>query len=147
MKKMTIFIGADHAGYKLKEALKRALLKIPDGPQIYDLSPRYRKGDDYPKVAAQVARLVVAAPEARGVLVCGSGIGMAIAANRQKGVRAFDAFDAKTVKLAREHNDANVLTLSGWRQNVATAQKLVETFLKTNASGAERHKRRIKQLG
>jgi ribose 5-phosphate isomerase B len=72
---------------------------------------------------------------------------VAIAANRHKGARAFDAFDEQTVKLAREHNDANIIALSGWHLTATEAQKLLKIFFATKASTAERHKRRVKQLG
>jgi len=81
------------------------------------------------------------------VLVCGSGIGVSIAANRVSGVRAFDAYDEKTVRLAREHNDANVIALSGWKQTRKESTKLLDIFLKTKFSSAKRHHRRVKQLG
>jgi len=141
----SLFLGADHAGFALKEKLKVALLDL--GYEIYDLSPRFKEGDDYPLPAKNVATAVSKTRESRGVLVCGSGVGVSIAANRVKGVRAFHAHDAKETKLAREHNDANVIALSGWRMSKADALRLVQTFLKTPFSKAERHHRRVKQLG
>jgi ribose 5-phosphate isomerase B len=144
MKKITIFLGADHAGFGLKEELKRWLDKT--SVDYKDLSPVYTDEDDYPEIAFAVAKKVTRAKGARGILVCGSGVGVAIAANRQKGVRAFDAFDEQTVKLAREHNDANVIALSGWHLTAAEAQKLLKIFFATKASTAERHKRRVKML-
>jgi ribose 5-phosphate isomerase B len=145
MTKPLIFLGADHAGFKLKEALKADLLN--KGYEIYDLSPRFKADDDYPLHAKKVAMAITKSPESRGILVCGSGVGVSIAANRMKGVRAFDAHDEKEVKLAREHNDANVIALSGWRMDEKHAMKLVNAFLKTKTSKAERHRRRVKQLG
>lgn len=145
MNKQAIFLGADHAGFALKEQLKRALLH--DGRNVRDLSPRYAEDDDYPKHALAVARTVTKGKGSRGILVCGSGLGMVMAANRVKGARAFEASDQRTVRLAREHNDANIVALSAWRQDLPAAKKLVDDFLKTKFSGAERHKRRIKQMG
>ena len=156
---MKITIAADHAGYKLKQKLAAELVK--KGYDVHDLSPHFKDGDDYPGVADALARLVARrtsqssqAPATRdagrgtmGILICGSGIGVCIAANRHKGIRAGAGHDVAEVKLAREHNDINVLCLSGWKTKPADAMKLVEAFLKTKASNAARHKRRIKQLG
>lgn len=141
----TVFIGADHAGFKLKQQLKAALLD--GGHEIYDLSPVFKDGDDYPLVAKRLAQLVAKHEGARGVLVCGSGVGVTIAANRVKGVRAFDAWDVAETKLAREHNNVNVIALSGWRMKLPQAKRLVDVFFKTKFSSAERHHRRVKQLG
>ncbi len=143
MKYQVIFIGADHAGFKLKEQLKKSLKNAV----IEDLSPDFKAGDDYPIVSKRLAQAVTKTKEARGILVCGSGVGVIMAANRIKGARAFDAFDEKTVKLAREHNDANIMALSGWRQDAKTAKKLIGIFLNTKSSTAARHQRRVKQLG
>ncbi|MFA5935631.1 MAG: RpiB/LacA/LacB family sugar-phosphate isomerase [Patescibacteria group bacterium] len=145
MKKPLLFLGADHAGFELKEKLKADLLH--QGYEIYDLSPRFKKDDDYPIHAKKVALAVSKTPGSMGVLACGSGVGVSIAANRVKGARAFDAHDEKETKLAREHNDANVIALSGWKLSEKEALALVKTFLKTKASGAERHRRRVGQLG
>lgn len=145
MKQHPLFLGADHAGFELKEKLKADLLD--QGYEIYDLSPRFKKDDDYPLHAKKVAMAVSKTPDARGILVCGSGVGISIAANRTKGVRAFDAHDEKEVKLAREHNNANVIALSGWTVSEPQALTFVKAFLKTKASSAERHVRRVQQLG
>jgi ribose 5-phosphate isomerase B len=145
MKKTNLFLGADHAGFGLKEELKKWLDK--SGIGYKDLSPVYTDEDDYPEIAFAVAKKVARTKGARGILICGSGVGVAIAANRLKGVRSFDAFDERTVKLAREHNDANVIALSGWHLTATEAQKLLKIFFVTKASTAERHKRRVKQLG
>lgn len=144
MTKPVIFIGADHAGFALKEHLKKKL----DAKKytLVDLSPTFKAGDDYPKHGFRVARHVAKMKDARGILVCGSGVGVSIAANRVKGARAFDAYDGRTTKLAREHNDANIIALSGWHQNATTAKKMVDLFLKTKFSSAPRHHRRVKQL-
>lgn len=145
MKKTKIFLGADHAGFGLKEELKRWLDKT--GVAYKDLSPIYTDEDDYPEIAFAVAKKVSKTKGARGILICGSGVGVTIAANRVKGIRAFDAFDTQTVKLAREHNDANVIALSGWHLTTTEAQKLVKLFLETAFSKAKRHHRRVKMLG
>jgi ribose 5-phosphate isomerase B len=145
MNRPLLYIGADHAGFELKDKLKTALLD--QGYEMYDLSPNFKADDDYPLQAKKVAIAVAKTPESRGILVCGSGIGVAIAANRQKGVRAFDAHDVEETKLAREHNDANVISVSGWKLSEKDALALITIFLKTKASKAERHRRRVAQLG
>lgn len=145
MKSQPLVLGADHAGFGLKESLKRILQSR--GIEFTDLSPVFHAGDDYPAIAKRVARDVAKLQGGFGVLVCGSGVGVTIAANRVKGVRAFDATDEQTVKLAREHNDANVIALSGWHLSPAKAGKLVRLFLETSFSKTARHRRRVKQLG
>ena len=119
----------------------------PKRSVVVALSPTFVAGDDYPSHGFRVARHVAKTKDARGILVCGSGVGVSIAANQIKGARAFDAFDARTTKLAREHNDANIIALSGWHLPAAKAKHLVDLFLKTKFSGATRHHRRVKQLG
>lgn len=145
MPRPVVFLGADHAGFKLKEQIKPLLEKR--AMTVVDLSPRSEDGDDYPKIATRVARHVARTSGAKGVLLCGSGIGVTIAANRVKGVRAFDAFDETTVRLARAHTDVNVIAFSGWRQTSTDARKLLDIFFSTSRSTAARHLRRIAQLG
>ncbi|MFZ2803849.1 MAG: RpiB/LacA/LacB family sugar-phosphate isomerase [Patescibacteria group bacterium] len=145
MPKPAIFIGADHAGFALKEKVKAHLES--SGYDIYDVSPVFKANDDYPAIGSDVAHWVAKTKNARGILVCGSGVGISIAANRIDGARAFDAYDARTTKLARQHNDANIISLSGWHLDIAAAKKMVDLFLKTRFSSAARHHRRVKQLG
>lgn len=142
---MKLYLGADHAGFQLKEQLKRELTSRR--MDYEDLSPVFVPDDDYPKHAKRVAAALKKDSTGRGILVCGSGVGVSIAANRIKGIRAFDAHGVAETKLAREHNDVNVISLSGWRLDVKEAMQLVQTFLKTPFSKAARHHRRIKQLG
>ncbi len=141
----TLYLGADHAGWKLKERLLPALKKI--NVTIQDLSPAFRAGDDYPAIAKAVARRVAKDRTSRGVLFCGSGVGMVIAANRVKGVRAAEAMSPRQVYQARQHNDINILAVGGWRTAPDDALRFIKTFLATRASAAKRHKRRVKQLG
>lgn len=141
----TLFLGADHAGFELKESLKPWLHTL--GFEVCDLSPRFDKDDDYPIHGMKVALAVTKTKNSFGILVCGSGVGISIAANRIQGARAFDAFDTKTVTSAREHTDANIIALSGWHLSPAKAKSFITLFLKTAASKEARHKRRIKQLG
>lgn len=141
----TLYLGADHAGFKLKETLKPKLAKL--GLKIHDLTPAFMPGDDYPWIGETVAKRTAKTKDSRGLLVCGSGVGMAIAANRIKGARAVEGYAAHQVKLAREHNDANVLTVGTWHTSDKDALKLIKTFLSTKTSNAKRHQRRVKELG
>ncbi|MFZ6014959.1 MAG: RpiB/LacA/LacB family sugar-phosphate isomerase [Patescibacteria group bacterium] len=144
---MKIFLASDHAGFKLKEAVKKKLAKKHE---VIDVSPTLVPGDDYPKVAKklvdQIQNSKFKIQNSRTIFICGSGVGASIAANRYKNIRAAQGYDKKEVKLAREHNDINVLTLSGWNTKLKDALELIDVFLKTPASKASRHKRRIKQL-
>ena len=141
---MTLYIGADHAGWRLKEKLKSALANAR--VRIQDLTPLFKAGDDYPAIGKAVAKKTALSKNAMGLLVCKSGVGMAIAANRIKGARAVEGYAPHQVKLAREHNDANVLTIGEQQTSATTAAKLVKIFLTTPASKAARHRRRGKQL-
>lgn len=140
---MRIAIAADHAGYALKEVIKRALGSPP--AQVDDLGTDSDASVDYPDFAAGVAALVASGACDRGILICGTGIGMAMAANKVRGVRAATAWSIETARLAREHNDANVLALGArvLRPDVAVA--LVRTFLETPFAGG-RHKRRVDKI-
>lgn len=138
-------MGADHAGFELKEQLKQRLEAA--GRDVYDVTPTFVEGDDYPPIGRKVAQWVVKTPDARGILVCGSGVGISMAANRIKGARAFVAYDERTTKLAREEDNANIISLSGWHQSIDEVRKLVDLFLKTKFSSAKRHHRRVEQLG
>lgn len=140
----TIYLGADHAGFELKEKLKHWL----DQKQIpYEdmgnktLDPQ----DDYPDFAELVARKVVR-NKSPGLLLCGSAQGMAIAANKIKGIRAVIPFSLKEARLAREHNDANIICLSGWHLHFHRATKILEAFLTASFSGEPRHIRRLKKI-
>ncbi|MFH1839376.1 MAG: RpiB/LacA/LacB family sugar-phosphate isomerase, partial [Patescibacteria group bacterium] len=144
MKISKIYIGADHAGFKLKERIKQYL--IDRGYDVHDVSLKFIPEDDYPKYGKAVAQAVAKDKEARGVLICGTGVGVSIAANRVKGARAFDAHTADEARLAREHNDANIIALSGWEMKLSDAMKLIRVFLKEPFADAERHHRRVKQL-
>ncbi len=144
---MKIFLAADHAGFKLKEAIKKELSKKHE---IIDVTPDYKAGDDYPLVAKKLISKLrdtrYEIRDTRSVFVCGSGVGAAIASNKYKDIRAGQGYDKKEVKLARQDTDINVLTLSGWNTKLKDALALIDVFLKTPASKASRHKRRIKQL-
>jgi ribose 5-phosphate isomerase B len=138
-----IAIGADHAGYALKEAVKRALDSAPG--QVEDLGTHSDASVDYPDFAEAVARRVASGACDRGILICGTGIGMAMAANRVAGVRAATVWSAETARLAREHNDANVLALGARVLPAELALSLVRIFLETPFAGG-RHQRRVDKV-
>jgi ribose 5-phosphate isomerase B len=138
-----IALGADHAGYTLKEKLKTWL--AADGHRIIDHGTHSTDSVDYPDYAAAVAESVRAGEAERGVLVCGSGIGMAMAANKVAGVRAAVAADADVARLARQHNDANVLALGARLTAPVHALAIVQAWLATPFEGG-RHARRVDKL-
>lgn len=142
---MKIFLGADHRGFKLKEKIKLELKKL--GFNFEDLGNFvFNKNDDYVDFAILVAKKVAQNKKNRGILICGSGEGMAMGANKIKGIRAATAFNVSQVKNLREKNDINILCLaSDWtRENLA--KKIVKVFLKTKFSQRARHLRRIKKI-
>lgn len=141
---MKIAIGADHAGFVLKEQLKQRL--ATEGHEVIDFGTRSADSCDYPDYAQQVAREVSEGRSDRGILVCSTGIGMAMAANKVAGVRAAPAQSEDEVRLTREHNDANVLTIGARYLNEENASKLIAIFLATEFSGG-RHARRVAKIG
>ncbi|HSP69069.1 MAG TPA: ribose 5-phosphate isomerase B [Bryobacteraceae bacterium] len=140
---MKIAIGADHAGFELKNQLGEALRK--SGHQVCDFGTNSAESTDYPDYARYVAQAVAAGAAERGVLVCGSGIGMSIAANKVRGVRAALGVNLEVVRLTRAHNNANVLTLGARFIELALADQLVQAFLETPFEGG-RHERRLSKL-
>ena len=139
-----IYIGSDHAGYDLKQDIKKFLerKKIP----YQDMSQFYNPSDDYPDIAKAVAKAVKKKKAHRGILICGSSIGMAIAANRIKGIRAAPVFDDYSSRTSRLDNDANVVCLRARNFPRKRSLKLLSVFLNTPFSYAERHIRRIKKV-
>ena len=138
-----IFISSDHAGFKLKEEIKSHLSKKKLSFQ--DLGPYNDDRVDYPDYAHKVARKVKANKSNVGILVCGSGMGMNIAANRHKNIRAAQCFNLKSTKLSRLHNDANIITLGSRLLTKKLAINCVNTFLNTKFEGG-RHSKRIKKI-
>jgi ribose 5-phosphate isomerase B len=138
-----IAIAADHAGYRLKEAIKRTL--SASTPPADDLGTDSIASVDYPDFAEAVGRRVASGECDRGILVCGTGIGMAMAANKIPGVRAAAAWSAETARLAREHNDANVLALGARVLSDEVALSLVRIFLETPFAGG-RHQGRVDKI-
>lgn len=140
----TVALAADHAGYQLKNLLKAAI--EARGLTILDLGTHDDEPVDYPHMAAAVAAALAEGRAARGVLVCGTGIGISIAANRHPHVRAALCHDVTTARLARRHNDANVLALGARVLGAAAAVDCLEAFLDTPFEGG-RHRRRVELLG
>jgi ribose 5-phosphate isomerase B len=141
---MKIAIAADHAGFALKERLRQRLAE--EGHEVVDFGTGSAESCDYPDYAQEVARDVGQGRSERGILVCSTGIGMAMAANKIAGVRAAPAQSEDEVRLTREHNDANVLTIGARYLDEAQASKLIGVFLKTEFSGG-RHTRRVAKIG
>lgn len=146
--KPMIYLGADHAGYHLKEELKPYLEKL--ACDYSDLgAEEFNPADDYPDFAKLVGEKVVQTGNL-GILICGTGLGMCLAVNKLSGIRGAVAWDEFTAKQAKEHLDANVLCLAGKILNFKQAEKIVKTWLESKFSKEERHQRRldkIKQIG
>ncbi|MBL0057900.1 MAG: ribose 5-phosphate isomerase B [Elusimicrobia bacterium] len=140
---MNVFIGADHGGFLAKTLLVRSLRA--DGHVVTDVGAPSGEPTDYPDHAALVARAVAKGKAERGVLICGTGIGMSIAANKVKGVRAAVAWNEKTAALAAEHNGANVLCLGGRFLSAPRITRLVRIWLRTSFAGG-RHLRRLNKI-
>ena len=140
---MRIALGADHAGVRLKAEIRKLL--DDRGIAYTDFGTESPDSVDYPDYADSVARVVAAGDYDRGLLFCGSGIGMAIAANKTPGIRAASVVDEASARLSREHNDANVLALGERLTAPETARQIVNTFLDTPFAGG-RHQRRIDKI-
>ena len=140
---MTIVIASDHAGYQLKETVKAYLTN--HGIAVVDKGPFNDQSVDYPDYAVEAARDVSEGRIEQGILICGSGIGMAITANRLPGVRAAHCLDTSTAQMARSHNNANILTLGARTTPMQKALEIVDVFLNTSFDGG-RHERRIKKI-
>jgi ribose 5-phosphate isomerase B len=143
---MKIVVGSDHAGYALKEHLKSLLVRW--GHDVIDLGTHSSESTDYPDYGAAVGRKVVELEKegpVRGLCVCGSGIGISIAANKVAGVRAALAYDTTAARLARQHNDANIVCVGERMVGPAVAEDTLKTFLDTPFEGG-RHQRRVDKL-
>jgi ribose 5-phosphate isomerase B len=142
---MKIFIGADHNGYELKEKLEEYLKS--QGYEVIDKGDTsLRPDDDFPIYAAKVASEVLANADSRGILLCGSGQGICMAANRYKGIRASLVWDQDEAYSSRNDDDANILCLPARKLSFEQSKSLVETWLETPFAGAARFVRRIKQM-
>ncbi len=140
---MRISIGSDHAGFEQKQALAAYL--VEKGYDVIDRGPDSDDRVDYPDFAAPVARDVAEGASERGVLVCGTGIGMAMAADKVPGVRAANIINSEFAALCREHNDANVITLSGRFVSLEDNERILDTFLATEFGGG-RHEGRVEKI-
>lgn len=142
-----ISIGSDHAGFELKEAIRKFLES--KGFEVEDFGCHDTNSVDYPDIAKNVARNVAKQlednPEAKGILVCGSGIGVSIAANKVKNIRAALCHNIEFAKLSRQHNNANILALSGRYTEIPKATRIVDTWLNTDFEGG-RHQNRILKI-
>ena len=138
-----ISISSDHAGFKLKESIKKLLIKKKF--LVLDLGPRDDRSVDYPDYAKKLAKNIISKKSDTGILVCGSGIGMAMSANRFKKIRAAVCYNAKSTQLSRSHNNANIIAIGSRLTNKNLALKLVMIFLKTKFDGG-RHKRRTNKI-
>ena len=141
--KPRIVVGADHAGYRAKETIKTYLQGA--GYHVEDVGTDSEESVDYPDFARAVGERVAAANDALGVLVCGTGIGVSIAANKVEGIRAALAHDSLTARRAREHNDANVIALGGKVVGEDEALAIVQEFLNAQFAGG-RHQRRVDKI-
>tara|TARA_B100002051_G_scaffold218786_1_gene211976 strand:+ start:560 stop:997 length:438 start_codon:yes stop_codon:yes gene_type:complete len=138
-----ISLSSDHAGYKLKEKVKKYLLK--KNFKVIDLGPKNNESVDYPDYAKRVARSISSKKSNLGILICGSGTGMAMSANKFKKIRAAVCYNKASTRLSRQHNNANIIALGSRLTNTKKAIRLVNVFLNTKFEGG-RHLRRVKKV-
>ncbi len=138
-----ICIASDHAGFKLKENIKDFL--INRNVSLIDLGPSDENSVDYPDFAKKVSNRVKSKKSEIGILVCGSGTGMAMSANKIRGIRAAVCYNSRSTRLSREHNDANIISIGSRLTKKDNALKLISIFLKTKFEGG-RHLRRVKKI-
>ena len=139
----TVCIASDHAGYKLKEVIKNHL--VDRNVSVYDIGPYNNQSVDYPDYAKRLGNRIRLKKSDVGILVCGSGTGMAISANKIKTIRAAVCYNFKSTRLSRQHNNANIIALGSRLTKKKLSLKLVEYFLKTKFEGG-RHLKRIKKI-
>jgi ribose 5-phosphate isomerase B len=139
------FVGSDHAGFRLKAGLAEVLREL--GDEVVDVGTTGEDSTDYPEYGAEVGRRVAAEPGTYGLAVCGTGIGIGIAANKIPGIRAAVVHDDFTAAAARSHNDANVMALGARVVGPGVAESAVRMFRSTPFAGGGRHERRVAQLG
>ncbi len=141
---MRVILASDHAGLRLKEKVKKYLARKKI--EYEDLGTESFTSVDYPDYALKVAEKVAKNKNTRGILICGTGTGMTVAANKVKGIRAVAAYDAYSAKMSRRDNDTNVLGLRGRFFSLEKIKKIITVWLDTPFSGEKRHKRRIKKI-
>ncbi len=140
-----IYLGADHRGFELKERVKKLL--FDEGYEVTDLGNEVlNPADDYVEFAKKVAEAVKNDPENKGILLCGSGAGVDMVANKVDGIRSALVFDVARARQAREHEDANVISLAADTLDQDLAWEIIKTFLTTEFSEEERHKRRLQEM-
>jgi ribose 5-phosphate isomerase B len=142
--KMKIALGSDHGGYQLKENLKKYLKEL--NVEYKDFGCNSEKSVDYPDIGFKIAIEVKNRNYDKGILICGTGVGMSIVANKIKGIRASLCHDVFSARYAREHNDANILTLGGRVIDSGLAKEIVKVWLSTDFSGEERHLKRLNKI-
>lgn len=144
MSREVVAVAADHAGFELKSRLAEELAEM--GYEVLDLGTSGPESVDYPDYAEALAKAIGAGKAAKGVLVCGSGIGISIAANRYREVRAAPCHDTRSARLARQHNDANVLALGARLIDDEVAKDCLKVFMTTEFEGGGRHQRRVDKM-
>ncbi|MCK5620011.1 MAG: ribose 5-phosphate isomerase B [Candidatus Krumholzibacteria bacterium] len=140
---MKIALGSDHNGVEFKQLLVEHLETA--GYEVVDAGPQGEESVDYPDFAFSTAEMVSNHEADRGILICGSGIGMSMAANKVNGIRAALCFTPESAALTRQHNDANVLALAGWQSEASDVLEIVDKFLTTEFEGG-RHARRVDKI-
>ncbi len=140
---MTVAIGSDHGGFRLKEEIKQLMNELDI--QYHDFGTCSTEPVDYPEVSRTVAQAVAGGEYSRGIIICGTGIGVSIAANKIKGIRAALCHDVFSAQMSREHNDANILTMGERVIGVGLARAIAEKWLTTEFAGG-RHARRVGQI-
>lgn len=144
-KKKVVYIGSDHAGFSQKNEIKDYL--ISEGYEVTDLGCFTEEPCDYPDIAREVSEKVLERNGADGILLCGTGIGMSMAANKLQGIRAVTAMDENMAEMSKRHNNANVLALAGRSTDIELNKKIADKFLTTEFEGSEeRHVRRVKKI-
>jgi ribose 5-phosphate isomerase B len=143
-RKEKIAIGCDHAGFEMKEELKRFLAEL--GYEYQDFGTHSPESTDYPIYGRLVADAVASGECDRGIVICGTGIGISIAANKVSGIRAAACYNSDMAQIAREHNNSNILALGARITAIPLAENIVRTWLQTEFSQGERHIRRIKRI-
>jgi RpiB/LacA/LacB family sugar-phosphate isomerase len=138
-----MIIGSDHAGFALKESVKGFLSSA--GYRVFDAGTHCDESVDYPDYGVLAARRVSSGEFEKGILVCGSGVGMAIVANKFPGIRAALCLDEETARLSRQHNDSNILVLAGRKTEAAAAERIIKTWLETPFEGG-RHQKRLDKI-
>ncbi len=138
-----VVIGSDHAGYEMKERIKK---ELGSDYEFVDVGTDSTESADYPVYAEKVGQQVAVTPEQKGVLICGNGVGITIAANKVNGVRAGLAYSVESAKGARQHNNANVVAVGGRSPMMDDPVEIVRTFLSTEFSGEERHANRVQEM-